>query len=96
MLDSEKVDSYIGLLKEGKPNLAGLGDSAIWELMSITRAERVTLNACMLFCPYPQAYFPQLCMTAVVIPGREIGEINDYGARFIDNRRIEGKDTADA
>lgn len=90
MLDAEKVDSYIGLLKEGKPNLAGLGDSEIRELMSITREEKVTLNACMLFCPYPQAYFPQLCITAVVIPGREMGEVNDYGARFVDNRRIEG------
>ncbi|MDE6404427.1 MAG: putative DNA binding domain-containing protein [Lachnospiraceae bacterium] len=90
MLDSEKVDAYIALLKEGKPNLAGLADSEIRELMSVTRAEAVTLNACMLFCPYPQAYFPQLCITAVVVPGREMGEINDYGARFIDNRRIEG------
>ena len=90
MLDSEKVDSYIALLKEGKPNLANLGDSEIRELMSITRMGAVTLTACMLFCPYPQAYFPQLCVTAVVIPGRELGELNDYGARFIDNRRIEG------
>lgn len=90
MLDSEKVDSYIRLLKEGKPNLSNLGDSEIRELMSITRGDAVTLNACMLFCPYPQAYFPQLCITAVVIPGRDMGEVNEYGARFIDNRRIEG------
>lgn len=90
MLDSEKVDSYIQLLKEGKPNLSNLGNFEIRELMSITRGDAVTLNACMLFCPYPQAYFPQLCITAVVIPGRDMGEINEYGARFIDNRRIEG------
>lgn len=90
MLDSEKVDSYIQLLKEGKPNLSSLGDSEIKELMGITRMGVATLNACMLFCPYPQAYFPQLCITAVVIPGREMGEVNDLGARFIDNRRIEG------
>lgn len=90
MLDSEKVDSYIQLLKEGKPNLSSLGDSEIKELMGITRMGVATLNACMLFCPYPQAYFPQLCITAVVIPGREMGEVSDLGARFIDNRRIEG------
>ncbi len=90
MLDAEKVDSYIRLLKEGKPNLAHLGNAEIRELMSITRMGAATLNACLLFCPYPQAYFPQLCITAVVIPGREMGEINDYGARFADNRRIEG------
>lgn len=90
MLDSEKVDSYIQLLKEGKPNLSSLGDSEIKELMGITRMGVATLNACMLFCPYPQAYFPQLCITAVVIPGRKMGEVSDLGARFIDNRRIEG------
>lgn len=90
MLDSAKVDSYIALLKEGKPNLANLSDAEIKELMSITRMEAVTLNACMLFCPYPQAFFPQLCITAVVIPGREMGVVNERGARFIDNRRIEG------
>lgn len=90
MLESEKVDSYIALLKEGKPNLSHLGDPEIRELMSITRGEAVTLNACLLFCPYPQAYFPQLCITAVAIPGRDMGEVNEYGARFIDNRRIEG------
>lgn len=90
MLDAEKVDAYIKLLQEGKPNLAHLADSEIRELMSITRMGMVTLNACMLFCPYPQAYFPQLCITAVVIPGREMGEVNEQGIRFIDNRRIEG------
>lgn len=90
MLDSERVDSYIQLLKEGKPNLSSLGNSEIKELMSITRMGAVTLNACMLFCPYPQAYFPQLCIMAVVIPGRDMGDVNEYGARFTDNRRIEG------
>lgn len=90
MLDSEKVGAYIQLLKEGKPNLSSLGDSEIKELMGITRMGVATLNACMLFCPYPQAYFPQLYIRAVVIPGREMGEVNDLGARFIDNRRIEG------
>lgn len=90
MLDSEKVDSYIQLLKEGKPNLSSLGNSEIKELMSVTRMGEATLSACMLFCPYPQAYFQQLCITAVVIPGRDMGDLSEYGARFTDNRRIEG------
>ena len=89
-LDSRKLADYIDLLKEGKPNLANLSDHEIIELMSITRNEAVTLNACMLFSPYPQAYFPQLCVTAVVIPGKTMGEIDSRGARFLDNRRIEG------
>ena len=50
----------------------------------------VTLSSLLLFCKYPQAYFPQLCITAVVLPGDEIGEIGEYGERFVDNKRIEG------
>ena len=44
----------------------------------------------MLFCRYPQAYFPQLCITAVALPGNEIGETGVSGERFLDNERIEG------
>lgn len=40
--------------------------------------------------PYPQAYFPQLCITAIVIPGRTIGSLGDMVERFSDNQRIEG------
>ena len=60
------------------------------ELMSITRDGAVTLSSVLLFCRYPQAYFPQLCITAVKLPGEEIGELGASGERFTDNQRIEG------
>ena len=44
----------------------------------------------MIFSPYPQAYFPQLCITAIAVPGIEIGSLGDSGERFLDNQRIEG------
>ena len=44
----------------------------------------------MNFCVYPQSVFPQLGITAVVVPGYEIGDVGTEDARFIDNRRIEG------
>ena len=44
----------------------------------------------LLFSPYPQAYFPQLCITAIVVPGNELGNLGESGERFIDNERIEG------
>lgn len=44
----------------------------------------------MLFSPYPQGFFPQLCITAVLIEGREMGADNAVGERFIDNARIDG------
>lgn len=89
-LDSEELGLYIKRLKTGKPNLAGLKDGEIYDLMSITRDSRVTLSAVMLFSPYPQAYFPQLCILATVVPGLEVGETGMMGERFSDNQRIEG------
>lgn len=84
------LNEYIKKLKSGKPNLANLSDQEIYELMSITRNNNITLSATMLFSLYPQAYFPQLCITAVVVPGTEIGQNGKLGERFLDNMRIEG------
>lgn len=89
-LSSEKLEDYIKRLKSGKPNLAKLDDRDICELISITRDGQVTLSAALLFSPYPQAYYPQLSITAVVVPGKEIGMLGEHGERFLDNQRIEG------
>ena len=90
VLDKELLEDYIERLKSEKPNLSSLPDETIRELMSITRDGEVTLSSVMLFCRYPQAYFPQLCITAVTVPGEEIGELGSAGERFTDNQRIEG------
>ena len=76
-LDQEELNRYVELLKRGKQRLATLDNESIYELMSIKRGEKVTLSATLLFSPYPQAYFPQLCITAIVIPGRTIGSLGD-------------------
>lgn len=89
-IDKEALDLYIARLKKGKRNLANLPDEEIYELMSIKREEEITLSAALLFSPYPQAYFPQLCITAISVQGKEIGDLGDSGERFIDNERIEG------
>lgn len=89
-LDQSALCLYLDKLKQGKPKLSNLNDREICELMSISRDGKVTLNAALLFSPYPQAYFPQLCITAVCVPGKEIGEYGAEGERFIDNKRIEG------
>ena len=90
MLDRELLEDYIGKLKREKPNLSVLSDEKIYELMSITHDGMVTLSSVLLFCRYPQAFFPQLCIIATVLPGEDIGEIGETGERFIDNQRIEG------
>ena len=89
-LNQKLLEQYIELLKKGKPRLAAIPDEEIYELMSIKRDDRITLSAVMNFCPYPQAYFPQLCIIATVVPGTEVGTIGDQGERFTDNQRIEG------
>lgn len=50
--------------------------------MSIMRNHTVTLSAVLLFSPYPQAYFPQLCITAIVVPGTEMGIGEEMGEDF--------------
>ena len=39
---------------------------------------------------YPQEFFPQLSVTAMVIQGKEMGDLGEDGERFTDNKRIEG------
>jgi len=89
-LDNIRLGEYKKRLLAGKPNLAKLKEAETFELMSMTRDGQSTLSAVMLFSPYPQAYFPQLCITAVVVPGNEIGELGSQGERFLDYQRIEG------
>lgn len=89
-LNQVLLAKYIELLKIGKPRLAAIPDNEIYELMSIKRAGEITLSAVMNFSPYPQAYFPQLCIIATVVPGTEMGAQGEQGERFLDNQRIEG------
>lgn len=89
-LDNKKLQDFLDRLKENKPNLANLEENQIYELMSITQGGQLTLTSVMLFSLYPQAYFPQLCITAIAVPGILIGDTDMDGAKFIDNKRIEG------
>lgn len=89
-LKNNLLETYIQLLKDGKPHLSAMDNEEIYELMSIKRNDEITISAVLNFCPYPQAYFPQLCITAVVVPGNEVGVVGQHGERFLDNQRIEG------
>lgn len=89
-LDNNKLSEYLLKLKLGKINISRLDDEKIKELMNIQKDGHSTLAAQMLFGLYPQAFFPQLGIIAVSVPGTEIGETDIDGSRFIDNQRIEG------
>lgn len=90
VLDHGMLEDYLRRLKQARPNLSVLNDEDIYELMSITRDGKVTLSALFLFCKFPQVFFPQLSITAIVVPGNEIGVTGASGERFADNQRIEG------
>lgn len=81
---------YIVEIKSKKPNLSDLSDDKICRLQGFTVGEKPTIAGLMLFSVYPQAFFPQLCITAVSIPGTEISMTGTVGERFIDNKRIDG------
>lgn len=91
LFDKKLLESYIGAVKEQRPNLAGnVTDEQILELMGVTVKGVPTLAGVLCFAIYPQTWLPQLCITAVRVPGIEMGDTDDEGARFIDNRRITG------
>ncbi len=89
-LDPNAVGNYILKLKLNKPNLSKLGEEKIISLMNIIKNGKPTLFSELMFGLYPQAYFPQLSVIAVSVPGIQIGETEQDGSRFIDNKRIEG------
>lgn len=90
MLDAEKLNSYIQEKKNNRPQFARLKDEQIYEMLNITKKGVPTLAAIMNFGIYPQGVFPQYCITAIVVPGYEIGSVTEEDVRFIDNKRIEG------
>jgi ATP-dependent DNA helicase RecG len=89
-MDREILDKYIVEKKQAKPKFSKLSEEQIYEMLNIKRDERFTLAAVMNFALYPQGVFPQLGITAVVVPGYSIGELGNSGERFVDNKRIEG------
>ncbi len=89
-LDHTALEDYLLRLKHGRPHFAQMDTKQILELMSITRNGIPTMAAVLLFCPYPQAYIPQLSIIAVVVAGTQVGDVGRDGERFLDNRRIDG------
>jgi len=91
LFDAERLTYYLAKVKSERRNLAeNVTDDEITELMGITIDGIPTIAGVMSFSKYPQGYFPQLCITAVSVPGTEMGQLGDDGERFIDNQRITG------
>lgn len=89
-IDTNSMTKYLIMLKDKKPNLAALSNEKIKSLQGFVKNGKPTLVGIMLFSEYPQAFYPQLCVTAVSVPGTEISMVGSVGERFLDNRRIDG------
>lgn len=86
----DNLAEYLIKLRRQKQNLINLDDGRILETQGICQCDVPTLAGLMLLSEYPQEFFPQLSVTAMVVQGKEIGELGDDGERFVDNKRIEG------
>lgn len=91
LFDEKRMGDYLSAVKRERRNLAeNVSQNEILELMGVTADGKPTLAGLMVFSKYPQTYFPQLCITAVCLPGTEMGTTGTDGERFIDNQRITG------
>ena len=89
-LNQDDLDDYIARRKRNRPHFSAIPTDQLNELMNITKNGEVTLSAVLLFCPYPQSFFPQLAIIASRVPGTEMGAVGTDGQRFTDSKRIEG------
>lgn len=89
-LDGDKSNAYVTGLRIRKPQLKKMDDEKILRLQGITDGKAPTVTGMMLLGEYPQGFFPQLSITAMAVDGIEMGELAENGARFIDDRRLEG------
>lgn len=91
LLDQTRLQQYLQAVRQERKNLAtNCTQEQLLELMGVTTDNVLTLAGVMTFSIYPQAYFPQLCITAVRIEGTQMGDLGEVGERFIDNQRITG------
>lgn len=89
-IDQNLFQAYVEKVISQKPNLARLPKEEIWELLNLIKEGTPTLTCILLFSLYPQIFYPQYTINAMLIPGNERGDALTDGTRFLANRRIEG------
>ena len=92
--DKELLNKFILKAKKGKEKFSKFSDEEILLTMGVlTKIEnRVfpTVAGIMVLGLYPQKFFPQWFVAAMVFPGFEVAELGEEGQRFNDNKRIDG------
>lgn len=88
--DKELLNEYFLKIKKSKNNLAKHSDEKILTLQGMAANNKPTVAGIMVLGEYPQAFFPQMSITAMVVDGTSFGELGGSGERFVDNKRIDG------
>lgn len=87
----ERMAEYVRSVKLDRPNLSAMvPDGEIPLRVGLVKDGHPTLTGLMVFCLCPQVYLPQLCITAVSVPGVEKGVAGGDGVRFESSRKITG------
>ncbi|WP_337498504.1 ATP-binding protein [Anaerotignum faecicola] len=89
-IDMKKLNTYVDMITEKNPKLAQLPEELILKNLSMVVEKKPTLVCTLLFSVYPQMFYPQYTVNAMVVMGYTKGETAADGSRFIDNKRIEG------
>ena len=90
------VSTYVARLREEQPRVfAGLSEVEVLKQARILRQDKQgqdapILGALLAMGTDPQAFFPQLVISVVVLPGTERGKDNADSNRFLDNRTCKG------
>ena len=87
--NKELLSEYLKSVRANRPNISMLSDEEILNIMGVLRDSHPTVAGLLAFSAYPQSVFPQFSITAVVVPGVEIGD-TENGVRFLDNQRFTG------
>ena len=90
LMNEAALNAYVAEQKVNRPGFSLMDADQVNEMLAITRKGEFTLAAVLSFGIYPQGFFPQLAITAVAVPGLEIGDTDEENNRFLDNKRIEG------
>lgn len=89
-LSRDRLNLFFAKLRAEKPQLARQDEKRILQLQGLTDRGKPTVAGLMLVGDYPQAFFPQLGVTAMAVDGYEIGTVGASGERFLDNKRFDG------
>ena len=88
--NKDELDNYFIKIHQNKINLANQPKEKVLALQGLTLEGKPTVAGLLLLGDYPQAFFPQLSITAMVVDGLVFGDLGESGERFIDNKRIDG------